>query len=615
MRPRKTLVAAFAVVAVLAFVLALRGTEFGQILEYRTLDHRFRLRPAGEIDPRILVIAIDDQSIEVAGRWPWPRDFHATLLQAMESNPPAAVAFDILFVEPDTARPEGDRALAERATGMPQVVFGAVSKENGEMLLPIPSLRVTNRWGLINAGRDPDGVLRSVPQWIEAGGQSHPSLVQQTIATALGDPVVAAGGDRGNVGAQTEPRSPPAAATARIPIGEDGRIPINFRAAPRDFLRSGNAVNFLTILKSYGQVLEGQTPDFDLARLRDRIVLVGLSATGIDVAPTPIDDNMPLVFAQANAINNILQRDFLRRVPAMPFWIVMGAVLFGLAQFNIRHRALSSVLLSVGLIALYVALAFALFRWASVWIEGFWPVIGLALVFTSVTAYQFFTEEREKRFVKHAFQKYLSPNVMAEVLDNPHKLVLGGVRRKMTVLFSDIRGFTSYAEKRPPEEVVPVLNELQDELTKVIFRHDGTLNKYMGDGLMAFWGAPGEPRPDDAWRAVCAAQEMVETVKRLEAKWRTQGIEPFGIGVGINTGEMIVGNMGSTMHFDYTAIGDEVNLGARLESLTRQHDASIIVSEATNREIREQIQTRELGEVTVKGRARPVRVFAVDGTK
>lgn len=601
MRPRKTLVAAFAVVAVLAFVLALRGTEFGQILEYRTLDHRFRLRPAGEIDPRILVIAIDDQSIEVAGRWPWPRDFHATLLQAMESNRPAAVGFDILFVEPDTAHPEGDRALAEQADMLGCVVFGAVLKEGGQMLLPFPSLRATNHWGLINAERDSDGVLRHVPLWIEVNGQSHPSLISQTLAT------VAAGVDRGNTHAEPEPRSPIAAATSRIPI--------NFRAAPRDFLRATNAVNFLTILKSYGQVLEGQTPDFDLARLRDRIILVGLSATGIDVAPTPIDDNMPLVFAQANAIHNILQQDFLRRAPTIPFWIVMGALFFGLAQFNIRHRALSSVLVSVTVIALYMLLAFALFRWASVWIEGFWPVIGLALVFSSVTAYQFFTEEREKRFVKNAFQKYLSPNVMAEVLENPHKLVLGGVRRKMTVLFSDIRGFTSYAEKRPPEEVVPVLNELQDELTKVIFRHDGTLNKFMGDGLMAFWGAPGEPRPDDAERAVRAAQEMVETVKRLEAKWRAQGIEPFGIGVGINTGEMIVGNMGSTMHFDYTAIGDEVNLGARLEALTRQYDASILVSETTNREVRDKVQTRELGEVTVKGRAQPVRVFAVDGIR
>jgi adenylate cyclase len=398
-----------------------------------------------------------------------------------------------------------------------------------------------------------------------------------------------------------------------IPVDQYGNFLINYRRTARTFVDSDGAVNYLTILKSHATKAEGKSPAWSLSQLQGKIVLVGLTATGFDVAPTPIDANMPLVLAQANAINNILQQDFLRQPSSWLFWPLALIGLFGLALYNIFHSPLRSSAFTLFVTVAYAAATWMAFRFWSVWLEWFWPTVGMVLVSFFVTTYQFFTEEREKRFVKQAFQHYLSPNVMAEVLDNPHKLVLGGVRRKMTVLFSDIRGFTAYSEKRPPEEVVPVLNELQDELSKVIFRHDGTLNKFMGDAIMAFWGAPAEPKPDDSLRAVRAAIEMVETLKRLETKWRAQGLEPFGIGIGINTGEMIVGNMGSTTHFDYTVIGDEVNLGARLESLTRQQDANIIVSEATYREVKQTVHARELGEATVRGRTHPVRIYALDG--
>lgn len=591
MRPRKTLVAALAVLGVTVLVFALSQSQLGQIFEYKTLDYGFRMRPPKPIDPRLLVIVIDDKSLEVAGRWPWPRDYHALLLQTMAEHKPRAIAFDILFSEPDNTSTNADEMFARSAEDLGRVVFAAVANTTPgkPSQLPIPILRNAGATGFINAERDADGALRRVPVTVEANGVAHRSFVVQTLAEA-GEPET----------------------NHHIPVDSAGRLLINYRHRSQQFAESGNAVNYLTVLKSYSQQTEGKTPEWPLSQLEGRIILVGLSATGFDVAPTPIDDNMPLVFAQANAIDNFLQRDFLQRVPSAALWPFVALVNLVLAFFNSRNSALRSAAFSIAVVAAYAVAIWAAFRFASLWIELFWPVVGMGLVFTSVTAYQFFTEEREKRFVKRAFQQYLSPNVMAEVLANPKMLILGGVRRKMTVLFSDIRGFTTYAEKRPPEQVVPVLNELQDELTKVLLRHDGTLDKYMGDAIMAFWGAPGEPKPDDALRAVRAAHDMVETLKRLETKWRAQGVEPFGIGIGINTGEMIVGNMGSTARFNYTVIGDEVNLGARLESLTRQYDANIILSEATYTEVKEQVRAKELGEVTVKGRAKPVRIFALE---
>ena len=234
----------------------------------------------------------------------------------------------------------------------------------------------------------------------------------------------------------------------------------------------------------------------------------------------------------------------------------------------------------------------------------------------SAMFYRFLAEERQKIWIRKALGRYLAPNVMQEVLKNPDQLKLGGTRKNLTVLFSDIVGFTPICEKLQPEEVVQLLNEYLGKMTECIFKHSGTLDKYVGDEIVAFFGAPGGEHADDHPKhAILAALDMQDELTALQKKWADEGKETIRCGIGINTGEMLVGNMGSSDIFDYTVIGDEVNLGARVEQLTRLHKCDIIVTEATYKHIQDLVEAKELGVEKVKGKEKGVRIYEVLGRK
>jgi adenylate cyclase len=234
--------------------------------------------------------------------------------------------------------------------------------------------------------------------------------------------------------------------------------------------------------------------------------------------------------------------------------------------------------------------------------------------FTSITSFRYFTEEKEKLWIKQAFGHYLSKEVINELLSNPSKLKLGGERRKLTVFFSDVRGFTTFSESHQPEEVVAMLNEILTEQVKMVFKYQGTLDKFVGDELMAFWGAPGVLHLEDhPIVAVRTAIEIQERIKTLQEKWVGEHKEPLKIGIGINSGDMVVGNMGSAEMMDYTVIGDNVNLGARLCSAAGPGE--IIISEATYEPIKDQIEAEKLEPILVKGKAKPVSIYKVKGLR
>ncbi len=254
----------------------------------------------------------------------------------------------------------------------------------------------------------------------------------------------------------------------------------------------------------------------------------------------------------------------------------------------------------------------ALFEEQGLWMNITYPVFNLVLVYLGITGYRYMTEEKEKKKIRGTFQLYLTGSVIEEMLKHPEKLKLGGEKKDLTVLFSDIRRFTSISEGMTPEALVKLLNEYLSHMTDVVFKYDGLLDKYIGDAIMAIWGAPLD-QPDHVQRACHAGLGMMEELRKLCRKWGTEGLPLLNIGVGINTGPMVVGNMGSHRRFNYTVIGDSVNTGSRLEGLNKIYGTNIIISEMVYERVQNDFLVRELDLVRVKGKDRPVKIYELLG--
>ncbi len=350
--------------------------------------------------------------------------------------------------------------------------------------------------------------------------------------------------------------------------------------------------------------------------VKDSICIIGLTAVGThDYNPIPYEATYPMVGTHGNIINSILTEQFITKTPRETNLII----LFALAI--IVGTALSFLSSIIGLIFTIIILAGVFIMSLHLFNNGIWinlatPSLAALFAYLGITSYKFSTEEKAKREIKSAFSKYVSPDIIEDIMKDPSKLQLGGTRKELTVLFSDIRSFTTYSEKRNPEEVVSILNEYLDAMTKVIVEHKGTLDKYVGDEIMAVFGAPRyEPPEISAKRAVIASIKMLERLKELHKKWAAEGLEPLDIGIGVNTGDMVVGNMGSELRMDYTVIGDAVNLGARVEALTRNYDSYLIISESTFKYVKDIIEYRPLEAIKVKGKNIPVMIYDVTGIK
>ncbi len=273
-----------------------------------------------------------------------------------------------------------------------------------------------------------------------------------------------------------------------------------------------------------------------------------------------------------------------------------------------RLRALFSILLIVVLFAGYWLVSQTLFVRQGIWLNAVYPLLTMVIVYTAVTVYRYIVEEREKRKIRGAFSFYVTPSVVNEMLKNPDKLKLGGDKKELSVLFSDIRGFTTLAEEMEPEALVHLLNEYLTEMTDVVFEFDGLLDKYIGDAVMAVWGAPLE-QTDHPVRACRTALKMLDRLSKMQQQWEAEGTPRLDIGIGINTGSMVVGNMGSERRFDYTVMGDSVNLASRLEGINKEYGTQVVISEFTYDWVKDDFFCRELDAVRVKGRAKPVKIY------
>jgi adenylate cyclase len=372
--------------------------------------------------------------------------------------------------------------------------------------------------------------------------------------------------------------------------------------------------SFYDLFYSQQQVLEGVAPLIDAATFRDRVVVVGVAAEGLrDVFVTPFaQGRMAGAEIHANTID-AWQRG---RTLTPSGRALAAAVTLALGVAVAVTGSLASAWVTGGA-ALLLAFAYLLLD-VRLFASGAWwplavPLLAMLMAFVGDLAWQYVVEGREKRAVKRLFSRYVAKNVYEQLLADPSRAQLGGTRREMTVLFSDMRGFTALSEQGKPEDIVAQLNDYFTRMVKVLFEHQGTLDKFVGDMVMALFGAPLDDE-EHAEHAVLTALAMVRALDVLNAEWAEFGLPTLDIGIGINTGEMVAGNIGSDTIMSYTVIGDAVNLGARLESLNKEFGTRIIIGEATRSRLKGQYDIRPLGAVTVKGKTQPVSIYEVRPT-
>jgi adenylate cyclase len=376
-----------------------------------------------------------------------------------------------------------------------------------------------------------------------------------------------------------------------------GRMFINFRGGPHTFPHY-----------SVADILAGRTP---ANVFKDKIVFVGSTAIGVyDLRVTPFSTVFPGLEVHANVADNILRQTFLFRPGWAALFDLAAIFLMGMVTGLVlpRLRAFFSVLLIGVLFVGYLVMTQSLFVRQGIWLNAVYPLLTVVIVYTSVTLYRYIVEEREKRKIRGAFSFYVTPSVVNEMLKNPEKLKLGGDKKELSVLFSDIRGFTTLAEEMEPETLVNLLNEYLTDMTNVVFEFEGLLDKYIGDAVMAVFGAPLE-QTDHPMRACRTALKMLERLSTMQQKWEAEGTPRLDIGIGINTGPMVVGNMGSERRFDYTVMGDSVNLASRLEGINKEYGTRVVISEFTYDRVKDDFFCRELDSVRVKGKVRPIKIF------
>jgi len=616
------------IVAVTLSLLHTMNFNFFEVLEAKTLDVQFKLRGPIKPGPETVIATIDERSIKNLGRFPWPRSTWGRVVDRLTEEGAKVIVFDVFFSEPETVASDDlfQRAIMQSGRVVMPMVFDFVEgsdKETGftdqklDFLLPsaymamkntdqpfgappakmvLPTLLRFSTYAKtlahINMSPDVDGTLRWEMLAIDYQGDYYAPIGLQAARLYRDVPLEKMALDfSGSVHL----------ADTVIPTDEFGRMLINYRGPNKTFP-----------MYSLSDLLDRKLP---AGAFKDKIVLIGATAIGIyDLRVTPFSTNMAGIEKHASVVDNILRGDFLRRaldldIPLIfVFTLVLGILI---PRLGARAGAALFILVFAG----YSVFVYYLFASKGIWFSYIYPASALFFGYTSQTAYRFFTEERRARDIRKMFSSYVSKRIVDELIRDPSKAKLGGDRKEISVLFSDIRGFTSFSEKHRPEEVVTQLNEYLGAMTNVVFDYDGTLDKFVGDAVMAFWGAPLD-QPDHADRACKCALSMIEKLQELQKKWESEGKYVIDIGVGINTGDMIVGNMGAEgKKMDFTVIGDNVNLGARLESLTRKYNNHIIISEYTYAKVKDIVKVNELGSVTVKGKEQPVVIYDLVGVK
>ena len=619
----------FALIGVLAaitsFLLYKQASPSLQQLDFRMKDARFRIRGPVKPDKDVVVIAIDHKSIKELGRWPWSREVTGKLIENLATHYGTKVtALDIVFSEPQNGA--ADSALAASIKKSGNVVMGYFFREeqseiapesqaqlenaklklvkvaDGVQSIPIPEFPSLDAnipqlgasaldFGFFNARPDGDGLYRRSILLLLYNGDMYPSLSLKALQHYLGSDIMLDvkqwGVDSMQIGSM------------RIPSREDGTMALNFY---------GETGSFFTV--SAADVIAKRLPK-DL--LKGKIAFVGATEVGIyDLRPTPFDATLPGIEIHATVAANALEKRFLlydsvTQIMEITCIFILPILLGILLAFAPGTFA------GLGIMAFFTG-AFCLFNYfmfASVFRDMtiIYPFAGIALTYLGGEAWRNLVVERKGRHLKKAFSSYVSPDLVKQIEKDPDKLVLGGEQRELSILFSDIRGFTTVSESLTPPNLVKLLNEYLSPMTRIVLDERGTLDKFIGDAVMALFNAPLDV-PEHPTHACAAAVRMMEELKLLNIGFAERGMHTLDIGIGINTGPAVVGNMGADIRFDYTAIGDSVNLASRLESLNKYYGSHILVSEDTRNQVSDsRFIFREVDRVKVKGKHLPIVMY------
>jgi adenylate cyclase len=648
----------FLVVLILGGATLLRIADpfFVQGLRLIAFDSYQRLAPQ-KFDPDlpVRVVDIDEDSLARIGQWPWPRTIMAELLQKLVAQGALVVAFDILFSEPDQTSPEvaikrltaeeaailapaiagreGHDAVFAKALGnapavlataltnraasepLPQKAGFAVAGDDPRpFLAPFPgatsNLKVLNDaargLGSINWVPDRDQVIRRVPLLYRVGDRYVPSLVMEALRVVQGASTYVL--KASNANGETTLGQPTGlnhvkVGDLEIPTDADSGIWLQFRPS--------NLAAYVPAWK----VLAGENDPKDVA---GRIMIVGTSAPGLmDLRATPLDAAVPGVEIHVQEIEHLLSgRDLTRPDYALAIEILVMLALGTALSFVLpRIPARSSALLGVSVIALLFVGGWVAYRYGGLLLDPSYPALALFILVGAATLYVYRLVELQRGEVRRAFSHYVAPTVVDEIIRHPERLELGGEVRELTLLFCDVRNFTSISEQLTAHELTHFINTLLTPLSDIILKHRGTIDKYMGDAIMAFWNAPLDD-PDHAAHACQAAFEMAGKMGELNALWRKEAEaagrqhKTVAIGLGLNSGNCCVGNLGSVQRFDYSAIGDDVNVASRYEGLSKTYGLTIVVGEPTVARLPDP-RVLELDLIRVKGRAQPTRIFTM----
>ena len=644
----------FAPLLVAGLVWLLHEQPLFRRLENLTLDWRFsnfRFSNVVNSDPSLFLISIDQPSIDKYGGWPWPRNTHGDLLYLLESQGPKVVAFDILFTDrrdekrdrfmagsvrddqankffAESLKKSGRVILAAQAqTGTVQTprrgriddgqtkpvgkIIGDLLNVPGvntsdDVLLPMPLLRYEARFGFTDTSpvRGNDTVRRAMPLVVRVGRQLFPSFVTQILLQQWDVDPSAVTVELGKA-----IHFPTPIGTRSVPINQRGEFLINYRP---DLKIEQMPFGVLAQTIYDHNELNKPLPD-NFPKLADRAVIVGVTVGGLmNQADTPFSGSTPPVLTYLQALVNIQHHDYLREAPLSQvmwgFLLISWATLLGLR----RERILFTIGVPALTIVLFSIASVVVFNSQNLIIDFFWPMLGFTLLHTGSLVLNWMEQLYSKQQLRSVFSSYIAPSVLSQLLESPEGIRLGGVRKPVTILFSDIRGFTTISESMAEEALVAQLNEYFEKMVGSVNHHQGTLHKFIGDAVMAVWGDVVSHSPaEDAQRAVRSALEMCVLADELNARWRAAGKPPFNIGIGLNYGEVVVGNIGATQRREFTVIGDAVNLASRLEGLTKHYKSRVLIGESLVPMLADVFILRPVGNMIVKGKTKSVRVYAV----